>query len=165
MNDTTKGELVIVLLISLLAIGCGTACGINNVVENICGNIIPSSLTETEDIIDEIENNNVSLQVSNESVNNIDYVGNEIHKDKSKINDNKTSTVDNNTNNKNVDKNNTNTPNTNNTKSIDTSSNNNQSINNTHEENIPKPLKTLKKTGEKYFTNNSNLVTRIEELV
>ena len=98
MNDTTKGELVIVLLISLLAIGCGTACGINNVVENICGNIIPSSLTETEDIIDEIENNNVSLQVSNESVNNIDYVGNEIHKDKSKINDN-TSTVDNNTNN------------------------------------------------------------------
>ena len=55
MNDTTKGELVIVLLISLLAIGCGTACGINNVVENICGNIIPSSLTETEDIIDEIE--------------------------------------------------------------------------------------------------------------
>ena len=164
MNDTTKGELVIVLLISLLAIGCGTACGINNVVENICGNIIPSSLTETEDIIDEIENNNVSLQVSNESVNNIDYVGNEIHKDKSKINDNKTSTVDN-TNNKNVDKNNTNTPNTNNTKSIDTSSNNNQSINNTHEENIPKPLKTLKKTGEKYFTNNSNLVTKIEELV
>lgn len=164
MNDTTKGELVIVLLISLLAIGCGTACGINNVVENICGNIIPSSLTETEDIIDEIENNNVSLQVSNESVNNIDYVGNEIHKDKSKINDN-TSTVDNNTNNKNVDKNNTNTPNTNNTKSIDTSSNNNQSINNTHEENIPKPLKTLKKTGEKYFTNNSNLVTKIEELV
>ena len=96
---------------------------------------------------------------------NIDYVGNEIHKDKSKINDNKTSTVDNNTNNKNVDKNNTNTPNTNNTKSIDTSSNNNQSINNTHEENIPKPLKTLKKTGEKYFTNNSNLVTKIEELV
>ena len=150
MNYTTKGELVIVLLISLLAIGCGTACGINNVVENICGNIIPSSLTETEDIIDEIENNNVSLQVSN---------------DKSKINDNKTSTVDNNTNNKNVDKNNTNTPNTNNTKSIDTSSNNNQSINNTHEENIPKPLKTLKKTGEKYFTNNSNLVTKIEELV
>ena len=57
MNDTTKGELVIVLLISLLAIGCGTACGINNVVKNICGNIIPSSLTETEDIIDEIENN------------------------------------------------------------------------------------------------------------
>ena len=51
------------------------------------------------------------------------------------------------------------------TKSIDTSSNNNQSINNTHEENIPKPLKTLKKTGEKYFTNNSNLVTKIEELV
>lgn len=81
------------------------------------------------------------------------------------INDNKTSTVNNNTNNKNVDKNNTNTPNTNNTKSIDTSSNNNQSINNTHEENIPKPLKTLKKTGEKYFTNNSNLVTKIEELV
>lgn len=159
MNDVTKGKLVIVLLVSLIALGCGTACGIHTTSTSV-NNTTHVSSDESENI--QLETNNTSETVEtsdDDDENNYYYESN---------NDMKNTTT--NTNNKTINNTTEDTNNTpyNNTIEKDNSTTYNEDINYTNSDNSNKDTEKsfVKKDVEsdEYFTNDSNLITKIEKI-
>lgn len=68
MKDSVKGGFVVVLMVTILALGCGIVFGMNHVGEDVSRAILPTSLTESSHTINVI--NEESFTANNISIKN-----------------------------------------------------------------------------------------------
>lgn len=93
MKDSVKGGFVVVLMVTILALGCGIVFGMNHVGEDVSRAILPTSLTESSHTINIINEesftaNNISIKNPQKNTYTND---NNTNVTKTNINSNKTS--------------------------------------------------------------------------
>lgn len=62
MNDSTKGGFIVVLLIAIIAFGSGAVFGMNNIGEDMCKQILPTSISTSPDNINTINEDSFTVQ-------------------------------------------------------------------------------------------------------
>lgn len=54
MKEKSTGGIIVVLFVSIIALGCGAFCGMNDIGEDFSKDILPTSLTSTSEYISPI---------------------------------------------------------------------------------------------------------------
>jgi hypothetical protein len=57
MKKSSYGGILVILIVSLLALGCGTICGMNHIGEDFSRQIIPLSVSTPVDVVQVIDEN------------------------------------------------------------------------------------------------------------
>ena len=107
MNEKSTGGIIVVLFVSIIALGCGAFCGMNDIGEDFSKDILPTSLTSTSEYITPI-NESIFVPATIDSQKFIPKENKVAPTNKTDNNANKSTTTPNNTDNKkNNKKNNT----------------------------------------------------------
>lgn len=99
MKEKSTGGIIVVLFVSIIALGCGAFCGMNDIGEDFSKDILPTSLTSTSEYISPI-NESTFVPATIDYQKFIPKENKVVQTNKTDNNTNKTTTTSNNTDNK-----------------------------------------------------------------